>query len=220
MPAERRQMLTAGLILAAAALLGTTLLSLAQWHSEPYINANRQQALLDSLQVLMPAGSFDNDILNDVTLLEDPDLLGQAEPTLVYRARWQGEPRAVAFRVVAPDGYAGDIELLMGVRADGVVSGVRVISHRETPGLGDGIEARRSDWIRGFEGRSLGQPGEAGWRVKRDGGIFDQFSGATITPRAVVGAVHRGLRFFDRYRARIFAENPPRSSIASTVNPE
>lgn len=220
MPAEQRQMVTAGLVLAAAALLGTSLLSLAQWHSEPYIAANRQQALLDSLRILIPADSFDNEILNDQILISDPGLLGRAEPTRVYRARWRGEPQAAAFRIVAPDGYAGDIELLLGVRADGVVSGVRVISHRETPGLGDGIEARRSDWIQGFGGRSLDDPGEAGWRVKRDGGVFDQFSGATITPRAVVKAVRNGLRFFARYRKQIFADNPPASSVASSADLE
>ncbi len=220
MPAERRQMVLAGLILAAAALMGTALLSLAQWHSRPYIDINRQQALLASLQVVIPAGSFDNDILSDVVPIADPEWLGQAEPTLVYRARRGGEPQAAAFRVVAPDGYAGDIELMMGVRADGVVSGVRVISHRETPGLGDGIEARRSDWIEGFAGRSLGNPGESGWRVRRDGGAFDQFSGATITPRAVVAAVHRGLRFFEQHRARIFAGEPPAQDIAANTTRE
>jgi len=205
----------AGALLAVTALLGTALLSGTEWHSAPYIAANQRQTLLDSLQVVIPADSFDNDILSDVTEVSDPALLGMAGPTRVYRARWQGAPRAVAFRIVAPNGYAGPIELLMGVGADGVVSGVRVISHHETPGLGDAIEVRRSDWIHGFTGKSRGNPGEAGWRVQRDGGEFTQFTGATITPRAVVKAVHQGLLFFDRHRRQLFRTDPPRPGGAA-----
>lgn len=210
-------MSVAGVLLALVTLLGTALLAGTQWHSAPYIAANERQTLLDSLSVVIPADSFDNDILADVTEVSDPELLGMAGTTRVYRARWRGADRAVAFRIVAPDGYSGDIELLMGVRADGVVSGVRVIGHRETPGLGDAIEARRSDWILGFAGRSRTDPGDADWGVKRDGGAFDQFTGATITPRAVVKAVHNGLKFFDRHRARLFkAETPTDLATATT----
>lgn len=209
MQIERRQALTAGALLAMVALLGTLLLSGTEWHSAPYIATNERQTLLDSLRVVIPADSFDNDILADVIEVSDPELLGRPAPTRVYRARWRGSDRAVAFRIVAPGGYSGAIQLLMGVRADGVLSGVRVIAHRETPGLGDAIEARRSDWILGFTGRSRNDPGDAAWRVKRDGGSFDQFTGATITPRAVVKAVHNGLLFFDRHRAQLFNADMP-----------
>lgn len=208
MHAERRQILGAGLLLAAFALLGTALLNGTQWHSAPYIAANERQTLLDSLSVVIPPDSFDNDILDDSITISDPELLGMAGPTRVYRARLRGQDTAVAFLIVAPGGYSGSINLLMGVRADGGISGVRVISHHETPGLGDTIEARRSDWILNFAGRSLDDPGEAGWHVKRDGGTFDQFTGATITPRAVVKAVHNGLKFFARHRAQLFATDP------------
>lgn len=204
-PDAWREVMVAGGLLAAAALSGTALLSGVQHHSAPYIAANERQVLMDSLRVVMPEGSFDNDILTDVVEIADPELLGMSGPTRVYRARWQGQNRAVAFRLVAPDGYAGAIHLLMAVGVDGAVAGVRVLDHRETPGLGDAIEARRSDWILGFAGRSLRRPGEVGWRVKRDGGVFDQFTGATITPRAVVKAVRNGLLFFERNRDRIFA---------------
>jgi electron transport complex protein RnfG len=114
---------------------------------------------------------------------------------------------AAVFSVVARGGYAGDIELLVGVRADGRVAGVRVVEHHETPGLGDGIEADKSDWIRGFDGRSLGDPPREDWAVRRDGGDFDQFTGATITPRAVVEAVRDTLIYFEDHRDQVFAQN-------------
>ena len=162
----------------------------------------------------MPAGRFDNDILADTTLIGDPELLRMEGGTRVYRARKEGVPVAAAFRIVAPDGYAGDIELMMGVSAQGAITGVRVINHHETPGLGDEIEAQRSDWILGFAGKSLANPRESGWRVKRDGGEFDQFTGATITPRAVVGAVQRGLKFFQRHREQVFRADLPVAGTA------
>ncbi len=210
----------AGLLLAGFALLGTAVLSATQWHSAPYIEANQRQFLLDSLSVVIPPGSFDNDLIGDSVELADPPLLGIDGPTPVYRARLGDTVSAVAFRVVAPDGYSGDIELLMGVRADGQISGVRVISHHETPGLGDAIEVRRSAWIKTFTGRSIGDPGDAGWRVKRDGGQFDQFTGATITPRAVVKAIRKGLTFVARHRDVLFfaprGEQPPTMAGAPT----
>jgi electron transport complex protein RnfG len=217
---ERRQIAASGGLLAAAALAGTLLLSLTQWHSQPYVAANERQMLLDSLRAVIPQGSLDNDMLSDTTEIHDPDLLGMETATRIYRARSAGKPKAVAFRIVAPDGYAGDIELLMGIRVDGVVSGVRVISHRETPGLGDAIETRRSPWISKFTGKSLDNPGAAGWRVRRDGGVFDQFTGATITPRAVVGAVHRGLQFFRKHREKLFATKMPTGDMFNPAGGE
>ena len=98
--------------------------------------------------------------------------------------------------MIAPDGYAGAIKLLVGIRANGTLAGVRVISHKETPGLGDGIETKRSNWILGFNDTSLDKPDLHGWQVKRDGGQFDQLTGATITPRAIVKAVHQSLVYF------------------------
>ena len=200
-------MLRAGLLLAGAAFVGTTVLGFANWHSRPFIEENRRQALLERLQVVIPVTLFDNDVLADTTSITDPDLLGTTDAIRVYRGRRSGLPRAVAFRIVAPDGYAGEIDLLMGVDADARITGVRVLSHRETPGLGDDIEAERSDWIDGFIGKSLHNPNARGWRVRRDGGEFDQFTGATITPRAVVHAVHRGLRFFERHHLQLFGKD-------------
>jgi Na+-translocating ferredoxin:NAD+ oxidoreductase subunit G len=205
--AEFHQTIRAGVLLALAALIGTFILNAAEHHSAPYIEANQRQALLDNLSMVVPADGFDNDILGDVLELGDPELLGMSTPTRIYRARQQGNIRYIAFEITAPDGYSGQISLLMGVRADGAISGVRVLRHRETPGLGDAIEARRSNWILGFDGKSLFNPGSIGWAVKKDGGEFDQFTGATITPRAVVKAVHNGLLFVERHRSELFADS-------------
>ena len=106
---------------------------------------------------------------------------------------------------IAPNGYNGPIHLLVGIKADGTLAGVRVVKHRETPGLGDVVEISRSDWILGFNDRSLSKPDEKGWKVKRDGGIFDQFTGATITPRAVVKAVHNALLYFEKNQVILFS---------------
>jgi electron transport complex protein RnfG len=122
--------------------------------------------------------------------------------------RLGGRTLAVLLGAVAPDGYSGAIRLLVAVGTDGRVIGVRVLEHRETPGLGDFIETRRSDWIHGFAGRSLGDPPPAGWQVRKDGGEFDQFTGATVTPRAVVRAVRNALTYFDRHRTELLAQPP------------
>ncbi|MBT8062568.1 MAG: electron transport complex subunit RsxG, partial [Gammaproteobacteria bacterium] len=153
--------------------------------------------------------AYDNALHEDVLRITDEAFFQTQEPVTVYRARLGTEPVAVIMQVVAPDGYNGDIKLLVGVYADGSISGVRVVSHRETPGLGDPIEHQRSDWILDFNGRSLGNPEPAGWAVRRDGGVFDQFTGATITPRAVVEAVERALRYFEARHEYLFSYPEP-----------
>ena len=121
----------------------------------------------------------------------------------MFIARQGDEVTAVIIPVVAPDGYSGRIELIVGVNRDGSVAGVRVLEHRETPGLGDKVDMKKSDWILGFEGRRLGDPPAEAWTVKKDGGVFDQFTGATITPRAVTAAVKRGLEYFEANRSAL-----------------
>jgi electron transport complex protein RnfG len=123
---------------------------------------------------------------------------------VAYRARRAGQPVAVILRFAAVDGYSGEIGLLAGIEADGRLAGVRVTSHRETPGLGDAIEIGKSDWIRAFDGKSLNAPPAADWAVRRDGGVFDQFTGATITPRAVVRAVRAALEYHERNRDALY----------------
>lgn len=209
-----QQILLTALLLGLFAVLGTGLVALTFDNTQERIAANERAALLRNLHVLIPPERHDNDIFNDVIEVTAPELLGTVEPVAVYRARKDGWPVALVIAVTAPDGYNGAIRLLVGINADGTLAGVRVVNHRETPGLGDGIEAARSDWIRGFDGRSLDDPKESLWAVKRDGGHFDQFTGATITPRAVVKAVKKALLYFRRQQERLFAEASLRETAA------
>lgn len=161
--------------------------------------AEQQRAsTLRALAVLLPK-EYDNDPQVDRIDVVAPAWLGTDDTLIVRRARQGGRVEALLLEAVAPDGYNGDIRLLVGVDARGRVIGVRVVEHRETPGLGDPIEIARGPWITGFDGRSLNDPSEDAWRVRRDGGAFDQLAGATITPRAVVGAVRRALQFVETH---------------------
>ena len=171
------------------------------------IEAQRHTALLASLNQVVPENSYDNDIINDVIRLTDRAALGSDKPMVIYRARMDGQPVAAAISAIAPDGYSGDIHIIVGVYASGEVAGVRVLLHKETPGLGDGIDVKKSDWILGFNGKSLNNPTLERWKVKKDAGDFDQLTGATITPRAIVSAVYKVLVFFQRNHAMLFEAN-------------
>jgi len=203
---QYKSIMLTGWLLAISALLGTALMVLVNWHSEPYIKYNERQVLLRSLNTVIPVGSYNNDILNDSTQVFSRELLGSSEPSIIYRARKSGKPVAAALSVTAPNGYGGPIILLIGIDYSGKITGVRVVKHRETPGLGDSIEIQRSNWIEIFTGKTRYNPGESGWRVKRDGGEFDQFTGATITPRAIVAAVHKALIYYEQNRELLFKE--------------
>ena len=194
------------------AVIGSGLVAFTFDSTEERIAENQRRALLKSLNQLVPSDRYDNDVFSDTLLVHDPGLLGTEEPVTVYRARKDGWPVAAVLAPVAPDGYNGNIRLLVAINLDGTLAGVRVIQHRETPGLGDGIETDRSDWILGFNGKSLSDPEKKGWRVKRDGGQFDQFTGATITPRAVVKAVHKALLYFSLHRQKLFERAPEAST--------
>lgn len=221
MTANRRQLirtmaLSAGL-LAAFAAIGVGLVALTEQLTRERIAANLERAEQATLAEIIPPERHDNDLVADTIELTGSSELGVPEPVQVHRARKDGAPVAAVFPVVAPDGYNGPIRLLMGVYMDGSVAGVRVVEHSETPGLGDPIEVERSDWIRAFEGTRLGDPPEEEWTVERDGGRFDQFTGATVTPRAVVRAVRRGLVYFERHQDRIF---PEQTDDPETPDPE
>jgi electron transport complex protein RnfG len=149
--------------------------------------------------------AYDNDPLTDTLLVRDPEYLGTDEAVTVHRVRRGGEPVALLLQAVAPDGYSGALRLLVAIDAHGRLIGVRVLEQRETPGLGDFVEERRSDWIRQFDRRSLDAPPPARWQVRKDGGDFDQYTGATITSRAVTHAVRDVLTWFSRHRAELFA---------------
>ncbi len=203
---SRRQILISGIFLWLFAVGGTTLVALTEYSSREAIVENERQVLLRNLYALLPRDKLDNDIAEDRLELPASSLLGTDTTSIVYRARLAGEPGAAIFNSIAPNGYNGKIHLLVGVYSNGNLAGVRVVKHAETPGLGDAIEIRKSPWIKSFDGKSLTNPDPPGWRVKRDGGEFDQFTGATITPRAVVAAVHNTLLYYQQNAAMIFRQ--------------
>lgn len=188
-------MFRVGLMLAVFAIVATTLVAYTEQSTREQIRENERQALLEAINVLLPKEAYDNNILNDTLLLPPTPQLATEEPTVVYRARKNNDPVAVVLTSVAPDGYSGSIKILSAIYTDGSLAGVRVISHKETPGLGDKIDVQRDDWILQFAGLSLESPDESRWKVKKDSGEFDQFTGATITARAVVNAIKRTLEF-------------------------
>ena len=196
----------AGTILFLFAVAGVGLVALVHHQTVDRIVANEREALLRELTALVPADTIDNDIISDALTVSAPERLGSKE-TLVYLGRKEGKAVAAVFTTVVPNGYSGPIKLLVAVLADGTLGGVRVVSHKETPGLGDKVEERKSDWIHSFDGKSLENPLLAKWGVKKDGGIFDQFTGATITPRSIVNAVKNTLLYFRDQGASLF--HPP-----------
>lgn len=187
-------LLTAVVVLAGAALFTANRVT-----HEPIARAEADDKR-QLLSQVVPAGLADNDLLADVATIDGPG----GKPLRVHLARHEGKVVAGAFEIVGR-GYAGDIVLLMAVNFDGKVLGVRVLRHKETPGLGDKIEIGKGPWIESFKGRT---EASSGWAVKKDGGEFDAFAGATITPRAVVKAVHEGLQFFNSRRAEILGAKP------------
>lgn len=198
-----------GLLLGFIALLGTALLAGVNELTHERILEQEKRRILRQLNEIVPTTSFNNDLLEDVIEVRDEAFFHHPAPVKVYRARMNGKAVAVLMILAAPDGYNGDIRLLAGINANGEVLGVRVISHRETPGLGDPIELEKSDWILGFNSKSLRNPETGGWAVKRDDGQFDQFTGATISPRAVVKAVHNSLIYFENNKQLLFAQTAP-----------
>jgi len=200
-----RSMFRAAGLLAGFAVFGGLLVAITWESTEERIAENERAFLLRSLADVLPEGAYDNAVHEDFVTVTDAALLGTAAPVTVYRARLRNRPVGVVMTPVAPAGYSGPIRLLVGILADGTVSGVRVVAHRETPGLGDKIEVERDDWILRFAGRSLGQPPRERWAVRRDDGAFDQFTGATITARAVVSAVRDALIYFEANRDALFA---------------
>lgn len=186
-------------------VLGTGLLAYTFHLTRDTIAASEEHEKLFLITQALPPSLFDNDVIADAVTLAPTEDLGTTAPSLVYRATLKGEPAALVFEVIAPDGYSGRIKLLVAVRVNGELAGVRVISHNETPGLGDYIDIVKSEWIRIFEGKSLANIRRDDWKVKKDGGQFAYNSGATITPRAVVKAVHNTLLYFDKEGGPIFA---------------
>ncbi|WP_185231767.1 electron transport complex subunit RsxG [Teredinibacter franksiae] len=197
------------LILAAFALVTAGILAVTYQATAERIAEEERKAAQAALLEIVPATRHDNDMLSHTFsipqyLLAELGLKNNANIHLAYN---NDEPVAAIVPALAPDGYSGDIKLIIGINADGSLAGVRVLTHKETPGLGDKIDLRKSDWILGFNGKSLTNPNIEQWAVKKDGGHFDQFTGATITPRAVVQRVKQTLQFYSTHRALIFEKS-------------
>ncbi len=190
-------------VLAGFALLGAILLGIADLGTRGVIQQRLQEDLQANLEQVVPAELHDNNLLHDSVMIASADSHLGAEKTEVYLAKKQGQVTAACFKFIAPDGYAGPISLVMGVDRNGEILGVRVIAHVETPGLGDKIEISKSKWALSFNGKSLDNLTVEQWAVKKDGGVFDQFAGATITPRKVVQAIRRGLEFYQSHRTEL-----------------
>ena len=209
-----KQVLTTALLLMMFAVIGACIVGLTYETTYERIKRNEQMVLLRKLNTILSPSEYDNDLLDDQIELDPDELLGTSGPSKAYLAYKNNKPVAIVLSPVAPNGYSGPIHMLVGIYIDGSIAGVRVVKHRETPGLGDAVESQRSDWVLGFDDRSLENPTSKKWKVKRDGGEFDQFTGATITPRAVVKAVHSALLYFQQHQKSLFQDNRDGSGTA------
>lgn len=195
----------AGFSLAIFALISVILVATTDKLTAGKIAENKTRMLLDALHEIAPEGSFDNDLVKSKIILSSEET-GFERETPVFLATLNKQPVTAIFEVSTLDGYGGKITLLVGVSANSKkITGVRVVDHKETPGLGDKMETRKSAWILSFDGKSLENPMPKGWQVKKDGGEFDQFTGATITPRAIVNMVKSTLLYADKHLNTLFS---------------
>ncbi len=207
MLSARNNLFRSAASLALVAVIGTALLAGVDRLTKTRIAEQEKRAILDQLGQLISPDLYNNELQQDLFSFQDDLYFPKGQTVIAYRARLDGKAVAVVLKLAAVNGYNGKINLLVGINENGTLSGVRVTSHKETPGLGDAIEVERNDWILGFYGRALDNPPPDGWAVKRDGGEFDQFTGATVTPRAVVEAVRLTLEFFQQHKSFLF-ESP------------
>jgi len=191
-------------ILALFAVICTTVVGFVHFITKDRIALQEQQKLLTTLASIIAPERHNNDIYQDCIIINSIELSSTQQTA--YLARFTNEPVAAAITTTAPDGYNGNIELLVAINIDGSISGVRTLKHQETPGLGDKIELRKSPWTLSFTGRKLLDKNDSRWAVAKDGGMFDQFTGATITPRAVVKAVRKTTEYFNKHKAQLFSQ--------------
>lgn len=201
-----------GVTLAAIAAICTALVAFTHQLTEHRIEANEQAWLERSLQPALSGLFYEGSVTESKIIIPPPHELPGSDAAVIYRVYAQGDPVAALFVVSARDGYSGPIRILVGIDTEGTVTGVHVLEHRETPGLGDRVESTKSDWVRQFDGRSLYDPEPGGWAIKGDGGQFDQLTGASVTPRAIIKAIRNTLLYYDANRVQIFAEETTASS--------
>jgi len=193
---NKKLIIKSGWVLGLFSLIGIGLVSLTHSVTHEKIAENERLFVLKNLRELIPDSLYDNDLLENPLKISDSSAFGSEHEVTVYRAFKDKKLVAIVASPTAPDGYNGSIKLLIAIQENGELIGVRAVSHHETPGLGDAIDTNKSDWIYSFNGLSLQNPDIKNWRVKRDGGEFDQFTGATITPRAIVKMVLKTLQYY------------------------
>ncbi|BCV41063.1 electron transport complex subunit RsxG [Shewanella algae] len=203
----QKSMLKNGLLLGLFALICTAVVAVVNDSTRDAILAQQKLELRRTLEQIIPNELHDNPLEESCILLQDKDALGTTQPMPAYIATQDAEPVAIAIETIAPDGYNGEIRLIIGIKTDGTVLGVRTLSHQETPGLGDKIERKKSDWVDRFIGKKLQGSDDKAWYVKKDGGEIDQFTGATITPRAYVKSMRNTLAFFEANKKTIFSQS-------------
>lgn len=198
------------LLLGAFALVTTAVLAFTAEFTKERIAQAERAAQQKALFEIVPRNTHDNDMLVDTINVPEAAWagLGLKSGGKIHVARHVDETIAVIIPAVAPDGYSGDIRMVIGINVDGSIAGVRIVDHHETPGLGDKIDIKKTPWVLAFNGKSSKTPELWRWKVKKDGGDFDQFAGATITPRAVVNQIRRVLEFVDVHRDELFKKNP------------
>lgn len=210
LPSVTRNSLSLGLF----AMFTVGLISLTYVFTQDRIETQIRAYEARALMEILPEHTHDNVLVDTKITLTPSVLLGTQRDREAYVAYKNSRATAVILPVVAPDGYNGRIELLVGINKDSSLAGVRAITHKETPGLGDKINTNVTDWILGFRGKSLLNPSPTQWAVRKDGGDFDQFAGATVTPRAVVAAVYRALEYFKANKAHLLGQvNDPSREV-------
>jgi electron transport complex protein RnfG len=219
----KQSVLKNGVILSVFAMVTSGLIGLTFFGTKDQIAHQQQQKLQVILNAIIEPSSYNNAIANNCALMSSLEYLGSSEPQHIYRALNNDQPVAVAIETTAPDGYSGKIQIVVGLNndADGnvFISGVRVLDHKETPGLGDKIDLRVNDWVLSFAGKIFNADSVVRFAVKKDGGQFDQFTGATISPRAVVNAVKRSAMYYQQHKDDIFAA-PNACNLANTPSTE
>lgn len=199
-----------GLRLGIVSCFCLILVIIAYFYATPIIEKNKREHELHQLKAVLPQHLYQNDLLNDSIMAS---VLDSSRKEKIYVARDGSGISGFVFPISTQDGYSGQIDLIIGIDVNGTIQGVRVINHRETPGLGDKIDIKKSNWIEGFNGKSIGNPEEKEWAVHQDGGVFDSFTGATITPRAVVKVVRRGLESYQKNKQEWFIAATPSDTV-------
>ncbi|MEZ9242821.1 electron transport complex subunit RsxG [Vibrio lentus] len=194
-----------GLVLAIFACASTGLVAVTHYLTKDQIKQQEQAQLLSVLNQVIPHDLHDNELFSACTLVQAEEL-GTEQAMPAYIAKLNGEPSAIAIEAIALDGYNGAIKVIVGMKIDGTILGTRVLSHQETPGLGDKIDLRVSDWILSFAGKQVTDSNLDRWKVRKDGGDFDQFTGATITPRAVVKSVKQAVQYVNQNNQALLSQ--------------